>query len=249
MRAPIRAGIASWAVLALGTLSYPEIARAQLRGIFGQRGNANSSEMTPGVGGPRGNGGMQLPGPFPLMGGMERQGQGRRSQREFDAPNGLRRPFNNANQPPSISSGQPYQAADGKWYYPEGLPYTITPPRSAANAGQPYQAVDGNWYYPDGRPYTAAQPAVSAPQPYLAVDGKWYYPDGRPYTAAPAQSAANAGQPYQAVDGNWYYPTAAPTWRSSPPRRPRTPRRPPRARPSRSQARRLLTSSPTWNAP
>ena len=216
MRAPGRAGIATWAVLTLGSLSYPEIALAQLRGVFGQRGTSNSSEMAPGFGGTRGDGALPMPGPFPFVGGMERQGQGRRPQREFDAPNGPRRPFNNAN-PSNLNSGQPYQAADGTWYYPDGRPNMTAAPRPGANAGlpyqnagQPYQAGDGNWYYPDGRPYTAAQPAANAAQPYLAVDGKWYYPDGRPYTAANAQPAANAGQPYQAVDGNWYYPDGRP---------------------------------------
>jgi hypothetical protein len=176
---------------------------------------SNSPDRGPGFGGPGGNGVMPMMGPSPFMGGMERQGQGRRFQREFDAPDGFRRPFNNPNTP-GLNPGLPYQAPDGTWYNPDGRPY-MTVPRVGANAGQPYQnagqpyqAVDGNWYYPDGRPYITGQPAVTAPQPYLAVDGKWYYPDGRPYTAAPAQPVANAGQPYQATDGNWYYPDGRP---------------------------------------
>ena len=85
-----------------GLSRIPRLALAQLRGIFGQRGTSNSSEMSPGFGGPRGNGAMPMQGPIPFLGGMERQGQGRRFQREFDAPNGPRRPFNNAN--PSVST-------------------------------------------------------------------------------------------------------------------------------------------------
>src|SRR6516225_3337278 len=69
MRAPIRVGIASWAIFTLGCISCPQIAHAQLRGVFGQGGMSSSSEAPLG-GGPRGNGGMLLPGPFPLIGGM-----------------------------------------------------------------------------------------------------------------------------------------------------------------------------------
>ena len=216
MRALGRSGIAMWAVLTLGSLSHPGITHAQLRGGFGPRGMSNSPEMVPGFGGPRGNVAMPLPGPLPFMGGMERQGQGL-FQRQFDAPNGLRRPSNNPN-PAGPNPGQPYQGVDGNWYYPDGRPSMIGGPRPGANpglpypnAGQPFQAADGNWYYPDGRPYTTTtvQPAATAGQPYQAVDGNWYYPDGRPYIT-PAQPTATAGQPYRAVDGNWYYPDGRP---------------------------------------
>jgi hypothetical protein len=146
---------------------------------------------------------------------MERQGQGRRFQRQFDAPEGPRRPLNNAN-PLGLDPGQPYQAPDGNWYYLDGRPY-MTAPRTGTNSSQPprnavrpYQAADGNWYYPDGRPYTiTAQPGANAGQPYQAADGNWYYPDGRPYNAV-AQPAATAAQPYLAVDGKWYYPDGRP---------------------------------------
>jgi hypothetical protein len=102
--------------------------------------------------------------------------------------------------------GQPFQATDGRWYYPDGRPYTAGA-QPIIGPGQPYQAADGNWYYPDGRPYTAH--AVNAGQPYQAVDGNWYYPDGRPYTA-PSQPATTSNQPYLAVDGKWYYPDGRP---------------------------------------
>jgi hypothetical protein len=173
---------------------------------------ANSSDAPLGGGGQMGIGGMLLPGPFQMIGGMERPGQGRRSQRDFDAANGPRWPLNNGASP-SPGFIQPYQAADGRWYNPDGRPYLNTGPRPGVNAGQtytnmgqPYQATDGNWYYPDGRPYIAVQPGLNSNQPYQAVDGKWYYPDGRPYTAAVAQPAPSAPQPYLATDGNWYYP-------------------------------------------
>src|SRR5690349_12133281 len=104
MRALGWSGIATWAVLTLGSLSYPGTTYAQLRGGFGQRGVSNPP-MVPGFGGPRGNVEMPLPGPLPFMGGMERQSQGRLfQQREFDAPNGQRRPANNVN-PAGLNPG------------------------------------------------------------------------------------------------------------------------------------------------
>jgi hypothetical protein len=211
MRALGRSSIATWAILTLGSLCYPEIAHAQLRGGFGQRGIPNPIEVVPGFGGPRGNGEMPMQSLFPFMGGMERQGQSLRFQR-FDAPNGPRRPPNSGN-PPGLHPGQPYQTVDGNWYYPDGRAAMIGTPRPGANpggpyqnAGQPYLATDGNWYYPDGRPYTAAtvQPSANAGQPYLATDGKWYYPDGRPYTA-PAQPA----EPTSTVSATIAPPTTA----------------------------------------
>ena len=87
-----------------------------------------------------------------------------------------------------MNAGQPYQAQDGKWYYPDGRPYRPPPsrPRMRASRIWPRTAT--------GITRTAAlqapaQPTANAGQPYRAVDGNWYYPDGRPYTttAAPAR--------------------------------------------------------------
>ena len=107
---------------------------------------SNSSEMTPGFGGTRGNGAMPIPGPVPFIGGLERQGQGRRPQREADVPNGGRRLPNSPNLP-GLNPGQQYQPGDWVWYGPDGRPYTV--PQPGMNAGQPYQAQDGKWYYPE----------------------------------------------------------------------------------------------------
>jgi hypothetical protein len=128
---------------------------------------------------------------------MERQTPGRFPQRETGPLEGVRRRFNSS--PSDLNSGQPYQAADGNWYYPDAMLYKTAP--TATNPGQPYLAVDGKWYYPDGRPYKVAQPAMTTGQPYLAVDGKWYYPDGRPYIppvdqpVTPASTASATPQP------------------------------------------------------
>jgi hypothetical protein len=120
--------------------------------------------------------------------------------------------------PPYASAGQPYQGKDGKWYYPDGRPYSGHHP--IMNSGRVYLGKDGKWYNPDGRPYTASQRTMNAGQPYMAVDGKWYYPDGQPYTAVqrlytaakPVSNTlpANGGQPSLAEDGKWYYPDGRP---------------------------------------
>ncbi|WP_165220575.1 hypothetical protein [Aquisphaera insulae] len=221
MRAPNRAGLVSFSILLIGRLASPESVFAQFRIGGGQRGQSNyQQDAAPGVGGQRGNGGMTIPGNFPLQGlggriipgNVPLQGNGGKDrqqpqrQRPGEVSNG-RRGQTDGN-PTVTNPGQPILGPDGRWRYPDGQPTTTGNTRPGMNPGQPFQATDGNWYYPDGRPYVAAQPAANPGQPFQATDGNWYYPDGRPYVAA--QSAANPGQPFQATDGNWYYPDGRP---------------------------------------
>jgi len=217
-----RAGMMMWVVLTFGYLAYPGATLAQRRdGGFGQGLRSKAFESAPGFGGRRDG---ELPMMNPVPSGV---GPGRRFGRGDGMPGGPGGPSYNLNPPyylpgqtyggpyPNQSlpnTGQPYQAADGNWYYPDGRPYSTASAPTVANPGRPYLATDGNWYYPDGRPYsTASAPTVADPgRPYLATDGNWYYPDGRPYSTASAPTVADPGRPYLAVDGNWYYPDGRP---------------------------------------
>ena len=98
-------------------LSCPGSAYAQLRGL-GQRNSPNPADVAPGSNGPRASGLPGIPGPFPLLGGSQRQSQGR-SPRPIGPADGSRRRFNNT-YPPNPNAGQLYQAADGNWYYSDG---------------------------------------------------------------------------------------------------------------------------------
>ncbi len=187
-----RAGMITWVVLTFGYLAYPGTTLAQRRdGGFLQGFKSKAFETTPGFGGRRDG---EPPMMNPVPSGV---GPGRRFGRGDGMPGGPGGPSYNLN-PPYYLPGQTY-----------GGPY---PNQSLPNTGQPYQTADGNWYYPDGRPYsTASAPTVANPgSPYLATDGNWYYPDGRPYSTASAPTVANPGRPYLAVDGNWYYPDGRP---------------------------------------
>src|SRR5271157_3971843 len=187
-----RAGMMMWVVLTFGYLAYPGATLAQRRdGGFGQGLRSKAFESAPGFGGRRDG---ELPMMNPVPSGV---GPGRRFGRGDGMPGGPGGPSYNLN-PPYYLPGQTY-----------GGPY---PNQSLPNTGQPYQAADGNWYYPDGKPYsTASAPTVANPgRPYLATDGNWYYPDGRPYSTASAPTVADPGRPYLAVDGNWYYPDGRP---------------------------------------
>ncbi len=187
-----RAGMMTWVVLTFGYLAYPGTTLAQRRdGGFLQGFKSKAFETTPGFGGRRDG---EPPMMNPVPSGV---GPGRRFGRGDGRPGGPGGPSYNLNPPyylPGQTSGGPY------------------PNQSLPNTGQPYQTADGNWYYPDGRPYsTASAPTVANPgSPYLATDGNWYYPDGRPYSTASAPTVANPGRPYLAVDGNWYYPDGRP---------------------------------------
>jgi len=186
------AGMMTWVVLTFGYLAYPGPTLAQRRdGGFGQGLRSKAFESAPGFGGRRDG---ELPMMNPVPSGV---GPGRRFGRGDGMPGGPGGPSYNLN-PPYYLPGQTY-----------GGPY---PNQSLPNTGQPYQAADGNWYYPDGKPYsTASAPTVANPgRPYLATDGNWYYPDGRPYSTASAPTVADPGRPYLAVDGNWYYPDGRP---------------------------------------
>ncbi|MGO9814032.1 MAG: hypothetical protein ACLP53_25145 [Isosphaeraceae bacterium] len=179
-------------MLTFGYLAYPGTTLAQRRdGGFLQGFKSKAFETTPGFGGRRDG---EPPMMNPVPSGV---GPGRRFGRGDGMPGGPGGPSYNLN-PPYYLPGQTY-----------GGPY---PNQSLPNTGQPYQTADGNWYYPDGRPYsTASAPTVANPgSPYLATDGNWYYPDGRPYSTASAPTVANPGRPYLAVDGNWYYPDGRP---------------------------------------
>ena len=185
-----RAGMMTWVVLTFGYLAYPGTTFAQRRdGGFFQGLMSKAFETTPGFGGRR-------DGEPPMM-NPSGVGPGRQFGRGDGMPGGPGWPSYNLNSPYYLP-GQTY-----------GGPY---PNRSLPNTGQPYQAADGNWYYPNGGPYsTASAPTVANPGgPYLAVDGKWYYPDGRPYSTASAPTVADPGRPYLAVDGKWYYPDGRP---------------------------------------
>ncbi len=187
-----RAGMITWVVLTFGYLAYPGTTLAQRRdGGFLQGFKSKAFETTPGFGGRRDG---EPPMMNPVPSGV---GPGRRFGRGDGMPGGPGGPSYNLN-PPYYLPGQTY-----------GGPY---PNQSLPNTGQPYQTADGNWYYPDGRPYsTASAPTVANPgSPYLATDGNWYYPDGRPYSTASAPTVANPGRPYLAADGNWYYPDGRP---------------------------------------
>ncbi len=173
-----RAGMMTWVVLTFGYLAYPGTTLAQRRdGGFLQGFKSKAFETTPGFGGRRDG---EPPMMNPVPSGV---GPGRRFGRGDGRPGGPGGPSYNLN-PPYYLPGQTY-----------GGPY---PNQSLPNTGQPYQTADGNWYYPDGRPYsTASAPTVANPgRPYLAVDGNWYYPDGRPYstteTTAPRPTTAAA---------------------------------------------------------
>ncbi|MGO8901210.1 MAG: hypothetical protein ACLQU5_23070 [Isosphaeraceae bacterium] len=179
-------------MLTFGYLAYPGTTLAQRRdGGFLQGFKSKAFETTPGFGGRRDG---EPPMMNPVPSGV---GPGRRFGRGDGMPGGPGGPSYNLN-PPYYLPGQTY-----------GGPY---PNQSLPNTGQPYQTADGNWYYPDGRPYsTASAPTVANPgSPYLATDGNWYYPDGRPYSTASAPTVANPGRPYLAADGNWYYPDGRP---------------------------------------
>jgi len=187
-----RAGMMTWVVLTFGYLAYPGTTLAQRRdGGFLQGFKSKAFETTPGFGGRRDG---EPPMMNPVPSGV---GPGRRFGRGDGMPGGPGGPSYNLN-PPYYLPGQTY-----------GGPF---PNQSLPNTGQPYQTADGNWYYPDGRPYsTASAPTLANPgPPYLATDGNWYYPDGRPYSTASAPTLANPGRPYLAVDGNWYYPDGRP---------------------------------------
>ncbi|MGA7500228.1 MAG: hypothetical protein WBX00_26145 [Isosphaeraceae bacterium] len=187
-----RAGMMTWVVLTFGYLAYPGTTLAQRRdGGFLQGFKSKAFETTPGFGGRRDG---EPPMMNPVPSGV---GPGRRFGRGDGRPGGPGGPSYNLN-PPYYLPGQTY-----------GGPY---PNQSLPNTGQPYQTADGNWYYPDGRPYsTASAPTLANPgRPYLAADGNWYYPDGRPYSTASAPTVANPGSPYLATDGNWYYPDGRP---------------------------------------
>src|SRR5271157_3390129 len=173
-----RAGMMTWVLLTFGYLAYPGTTLAQRRdGDFVQGFKSKAFESRPGFGGRRdGEPPMMNPVPYGV-------GPGRRFGRGDGMPGGPGRPSYNLN-PPYYHLAQTY-----------GGPY---PNQSSLSTGQPYQAADGNWYYPDGRPYsTAAAPTLANPgRPYLATDGNWYYPDGRPYstteTTAPRPTTAAA---------------------------------------------------------
>ena len=135
MKLPGLTEFTAWVLVSLWCLSYPGSACAQLRGGLGQRGRSNSAENVPGLSGPRAFGLPGIPGPFPLLGGIERQSQGQFLQREIGPADGSRRRFNNT-YPSDRNAGQLYQAADGNWYYSDGRAF-MTPSRSVTNAGQP----------------------------------------------------------------------------------------------------------------